>query len=342
MNQSTVDKAPASAPRRRISRVVWITAIGWVAISIIAVILAGDTLPFDRPALADTSVVAQVIAGTGGLLGVGLLIGITYLMTRHRVVPDIATRAPQRRQSIREVSLVIGYVVIAQAVGFALGHAIGTHAISLHLPGAVYGTSNPVTEGWALAWAGYNFVVYAVVPYLYFRQRGYSNEQLNLRSADRRADFKLIVTILLIEAGVELAVLGKPLFALAPGQAAKAVGLSFAINFVGTVLPVAILIYSILLPRIHRITGSTPGTVIVGGLAYTFIHFYDGWTNYSTVTTGSLSMIFLVLQYFGPGMIKSVLTLRTGNAWVHVWAYHAIAPHATIDAPTVVKPFHVH
>jgi hypothetical protein len=27
----------------------------------------------------------------------------------------------------------------------------------------------------------------------------------------------------------------------------------------------------------------------------------------------------------GPGMIKTVLTLRTGNAWVHVWAYHALA-----------------
>jgi hypothetical protein len=26
----------------------------------------------------------------------------------------------------------------------------------------------------------------------------------------------------------------------------------------------------------------------------------------------------LMFQYFGPGIIKSVLTLRTGNAWVHV------------------------
>jgi hypothetical protein len=38
-------------------------------------------------------------------------------------------------------------------------------------------------------------------------------------------------------------------------------------------------------------------------------------------------------------MIKSYLTLRTGNAWVHLWAYHAIAPHVTSDTPIVVKIF---
>jgi hypothetical protein len=48
------------------------------------------------------------------------------------------------------------------------------------------------------------------------------------------------------------------------------------------------------------------------------------------------------IQYFGPGMVKSVLTLRTGNAWVHVWAYHAIDPHVLIDTPTVVEIFQIH
>ena len=38
-------------------------------------------------------------------------------------------------------------------------------------------------------------------------------------------------------------------------------------------------------------------------------------------------------------MIKSGLTLRTGNAWVHVWAYHAIAPHVTVDTTNIVKVF---
>jgi hypothetical protein len=47
----------------------------------------------------------------------------------------------------------------------------------------------------------------------------------------------------------------------------------------------------------------------------------------------------VLLQYFGPGMFKSVLTLRTGNAWVHALSYHIIAPHVIVDTPLVVKTF---
>jgi hypothetical protein len=50
----------------------------------------------------------------------------------------------------------------------------------------------------------------------------------------------------------------------------------------------------------------------------------------------AVSVSLLLLQYAGPGMVKAVLTLRTGNAWVHVWAYHAIAPHTLVDTPHVV------
>jgi hypothetical protein len=46
-----------------------------------------------------------------------------------------------------------------------------------------------------------------------------------------------------------------------------------------------------------------------------------------------------VLQYFGPGMIKSVLTLRTGNAWVHAFSYHIVAPHVIVDTPLMTKIF---
>jgi len=330
-------------PRQRHSGlVVWITALGWVAISGIVIALAGDTLPFDRPVLAGVSTLTQVMNGWLNLLGAGILIVITYVMTRRRAVPDMAARAPERGQAIREVGLIVGYILLAQAVGFVIGHALGSHAISLHLPGSLFGTSNPPTAGWAFAWAGYNLIAYAVLPYLYFRRRGYSNEQLNLRSADRGADLKLILVILAVESLFELTLFGKELFALTGSQAVQAIAASFAINFVGTVLPIAILIFGILLPRLHRITGSTPATVVLGGLTYAAVHFFDGWTNFSTIRAGVLSVIFLVLQYFGPGMIKTVLTLRTGNTWVHVWSYHAIAPHATIDAPTVVKPFHLH
>ena len=80
---------------------------------------------------------------------------------------------------------------------------------------------------------------------------------------------------------------------------------------------------------------------MLGGITYTLLHCFDGWLAFDSVNAVLLSVIFLFFQYLGPGMVKTVLTLRTGNAWVHVWAYHAIAPHVLADSPNVVKIFHL-
>jgi hypothetical protein len=66
-----------------------------------------------------------------------------------------------------------------------------------------------------------------------------------------------------------------------------------------------------------------------------------GWTNFNSPGNAALSVILLLLLYLGPGMFKTVLTLRTGNAWVHVWAYHALAPHVLQDTPLMVKIFRI-
>jgi hypothetical protein len=85
----------------------------------------------------------------------------------------------------------------------------------------------------------------------------------------------------------------------------------------------------------------TFATVILGGVTYTLLHCFDGWLAFDTPSTVLLSVIFLFFQYLGPGMIKMVLTLRTGNAWVHVWADHAIAPHALAATSLMVRIFHL-
>jgi hypothetical protein len=117
--------------------------------------------------------------------------------------------------------------------------------------------------------------------------------------------------------------------------------LAFLIFSVGTVLPTMVLIYSILLPRYLKITGSTISTVLLGGLTYASMHLVEGWSSFDTPRHAALSLMFVFFQYFGPGMIKSVLTLRTGNAWVHAVSYHAIAPHMLVDTPLVVKIFRI-
>jgi hypothetical protein len=320
--------------------VVGVTAAAWVGISVLALAIAGDTLPFDRPSLAGRGVPGQVLDGSLNLLAALLLVGIAYGLTRRRRPPDLAARSPRRRRAAIELAALIGYVGAAMAGGYGLGHALGDHPFGLHLPGSLYGISNPPDASWVAAWAVYNAVVYALVPYLVFRNLGYSPERLNLTSTNRRSDLRLILVILVVESVLEFATLGGPLLGLSGADALRSVPTSFLVNFVGTVLPIAVLIYGIALPRVLRLTGSVAATAVLGGLAYALIHIFDGWATYASAREAVLTLVFLVLQYFGPGLIKSVLTLRTGNVWVHVWGYHAIAPHATVDAPVVTHLFH--
>lgn len=91
--------------------------------------------------------------------------------------------------------------------------------------------------------------------------------------------------------------------------------------------------------RAVTLTGSAISAVLLGGLTYAAMHLVEGWSAFDSPRDIALSLIFVLFQYFGPGMMKSVLTLRTGNAWVHALSYHAIAPHVVVDTPLIVKVF---
>src|SRR5262249_19099977 len=160
------------------------------------------------------------------------------------------------------------YAVAALMGGLVLGRALGYHPISFHLTGTLYGTDDTVRPAEVAVWAAYNFAVFAVAPYLYFRRR-YTATQLNLKSTDFRNDLLVIVVVLAIETLVELVGLSSAIFDLSPRQALLGVPLSFAVHFVGTVLPTMIFIQCVLVPRYRRLTGSTATTVILGGITYT-------------------------------------------------------------------------
>jgi hypothetical protein len=316
-------------------RSVQVTALAWILASLAVFPLAGDALPFTRGP-ESLPVLTEVVNGQLNLLVAGMLIAVAVFMTRHRPPVDLAARAPARPVARAEVAALIGYGVAVSLGGLLIGRLSGEHAYSLHLPGTIYGLHHQadLEPAWVLGWALYNFVFFAVVPYLVFRRRGYGHARLNLRSADRRGDALLIVVILVIESAAELAGVSSAILELSPAQLLIGVPLAFTVNFFGAVLPIMIFIYAILLPRFARLTGSAATTTILGGVAYAVIHIFESWAVYDSLGAGTLTVIFLFLQYMGPGMIKSVLTLRTGNAWVHVWGYHAIAPHVTIDTVT--------
>jgi hypothetical protein len=314
---------------------------GWILIALAIPLLAGPSLPFDRPALADQPVGTQIFNAHSLVVLALMVIAVANLVTPHRVVPDIAARMPERAVAAVEVGVLVTYGVLIQAGGVIVGQLIGTSPLSGHMPGSIYAVSETITPAQTAVWMTYNFVLYAAIPYVVFRLRGYSNEALCLTSSNKRLDALLIIVVLTFEGAVELGFAGA-FWGLNTNQKLIGMVLSTAINFVGVVLPVMIYLYAILLPRFLKLSGSVALTIVLGGLGYTAMHVFDAWTVYDGLRNGALSVMFLLLQYFGPGMVKAVLTLRTGNAWVHALAYHAFAPHAWTDAPLMVRIFGVH
>lgn len=329
--------------RRRVALSVVVTVGIWAFLTLAIFPLSQGSIPFQLKLFQDkgTPFLGQVFTFEGSLVLALVIIGVAYLVTRHRPVPDLAARAPAVAVARVETLAMVGYAIVAQIAGVFLGLSVSAYAISLHMPGTIYGLSGPYTPQAAIIWTIYNFVAYALLPFAYFRWRGYSLEQLNLRSNNLRADIVLICIVLAVEAAAELLTVGDSIFSLSGSQLVYGAALTFVLNFFGTVLPIMIFIYCILLPRYLKLTNSVPLTIILGGLSYAALHLGDSWTNYGSVANGLLSVIIVLTQYFGPGMVKSVLTLRTGNAWVHAWAYHAIAPHVLIDTPTVVEIFQI-
>ena len=310
----------------------------WIFAYVAVLWLADGSLPFDRPAVASLSFALQISAPTITLLEIFGLMGLVLLLTRGRPIPDMAARAPERRVAMREMILVLSYAALGQVGGWILGPALGYRPFSFHIAGSVFGCSVAPKRAEVWIWAFYNFLVFAAVPYGYFRRR-YTNSQLNLRSSNRVNDTVVILIVLVIEGLFEIAALDKNIFRLTRHQVVFGAPLTFIVYFIGTVLPTMILIYAILLPRYLKLTGSAISTVLLGGLTYAAMHLVEGWSVFNSPQNIALSLIFALLQYFGPGMFKSVLTLRTGNAWVHALSYHAVAPHVIVDTPLMVKIF---
>jgi len=310
----------------------------WVVGYIVVLWLAQGSLPFDRPAVAALPFAVQMAAPTIGMIEIFGLMLVAFLLTRKRTIPDMAARAPEVGVARRETVLILAYAALGQIGGWIVGPALGFRPFSFHVAGTVFGCAATPGAAEIWTWAFYNFIVFAVVPYLYFRRR-YTNVALNLSSSNRRNDCLIVVVVLALESIFELAVFDTNLLRLNAHQILLGAPLSFAIFAIGTVLPTMVLIYAILLPRYLKLTGSAVSTVLLGGLTYAAMHLIEGWSAFDTPRDTALSLLFVLLQYFGPGMMKSVLTLRTGNAWVHAFGYHAIAPHVIVDAPLVVKSF---
>jgi hypothetical protein len=150
-----------------------------------------------------------------------------------------------------------------------------------------------------------------------------------------------LIIVVLLALGCALDLRGShTILQLTPHQQVLGGALSFVLHLFGTDLPIMIFIYAILMPRYARL--ASPMTAyLLGAVSYPTSHIFESWTQYGSLTQGVSSLMLVYLTFFPAGLMKSFLTVRTGNAWVHLWAYHAISPHVTIDTPLIVKDFNI-
>jgi hypothetical protein len=234
-----------------VERSVWMALLLWFGCVAAILPLSHGMLPFHRPILEGVPVRVQALLQFLSPVPPLLLMGVTYLLTRKRVVPDMAARAPESGVAAREIAALWGYGACVLVLGQILGRRLFGEGIGLHLNGSLFGITRTQTPQEVWLWALYNFILYAAAPYLLFRRRGYSREALNLKSSNAKNDTFVILVVLALESALELAgkggVLGLTLHQFMLGGL-----ISFVVHLLGTGIPVMIFIYSILLPRYLR------------------------------------------------------------------------------------------
>lgn len=262
------------------------------------------------------------------LLALGLV--VLVLTRRRRDVRPLTDHAPAAAVSRRELAGVLGYGAVALGLAWAVPKALGWHPFSWHLAGTLRGIGAPPRPVEMVAWAAFCGIAFALVPWLWARRRS----SLPLHSTNLRADTVLVVVVLALELTVQTLVLRPATLDLDPRTLLAGAVLTFVLYLVGAVLPTVVLVEAVMLPRVLAVTGSTAVTVAAGGLAYALFHLWDHGVMDQGLLVGAA---LLLLTYAGPGAFKAWMTVRTGNAWTHAWAYHALAPHVLVDTALVVQ-----
>jgi len=320
-------------------RSFWVALALWIAISVGAVVLCGGTMPLPIGPQPGKPL-AMVLFSWIALIFLLLEAWLVEFIARRRPMPDLASRAPTKRSvALRETAALWIYGAIVLLVGRFVGlHYFGA-GIALHLNGSIVGATRVQSPAEVYTWAAYNGVLLALAPYVVFRLRGYSNEQLNLKSSNLKNDVIVIAVVLGIGCFIDFA-LGANFLQLTRHQQIVGGLLTFILHIFGTDLQVMIFIYAILMPRYAKL-GSPMTAFLLGAASYPAIHVFESWTMYDSAAHSALSVIVVFLFFFPPGVMKSFLTLRTGNAWVHVWGFHAISPHVTVDTRLIVADFDI-
>jgi len=318
----------------RLSGIVWVLRQrAWYVAILLWLLLCGAGIFISRHA---PSYRGLVTGSSEYLVLVVLAFGLVMLLTRRRPLVDLAQRAPESFIARREMLAMWAYVAVVMVAGRLIGQHFFGEGIALHLNGSLIGATRVQSPMEVYTWAAYNGILLALIPYVVFRMRGYSNQQLNLKSANLKSDVLIIIVILACSTAMDM--MGANIFQLTRHQQLVGGLLSFWLHLFGTDLPIMVVIYSILMPRYFKLF-SPMTAYLLGAVSYPTIHIFESGTRYDSLKAAAMSLTFVYLLFIPAGLMKSFLTWRTGNAWVHVWAYHAISPHVTVDTRLIVSDF---
>jgi len=319
---------------------LWIAFVLWTLISVAYMALCHG--PHGHAALnlpasdLKEAAIGQVIGSWIALLFLILECGLIFLITKRRPWPNLAERAPQHNTARRETIALVIYAAVILVVGRIVGLHFFGEGIAMHLNGSLVGATRVQSPVEVTTWAAWNFTFFALIPYVVFRMRGYSNQQMNLKSANWKSDLLVVLIVMAIGCAFDI----RAFLPLTTHQKVAGGLLSFILHLAGTDLPIMIFIYAILLPRYARIF--SPATAfLIGAASYPAMHIFEPFTRYDSFQHSLVSAIFVFLFFFPPGIMKSFLTFRTGNAWVHMWGFHAIDPHVTVDTRLIVRDFNI-
>jgi hypothetical protein len=103
---------------------LWIALVAWCLLSAAAILLCRNGVPLDRPELAATPLVTDVLNNSIGLFLIILLVGIVSFLARHRPLPNLADRAPERGTALRETLAMWIYGAVVLFAGRRLWTAL--------------------------------------------------------------------------------------------------------------------------------------------------------------------------------------------------------------------------
>ncbi|MEM9203136.1 MAG: hypothetical protein AAGC53_15875 [Actinomycetota bacterium] len=255
-----------------------------------------------------------------------ILAWMIFALTRTRALPNFAERAPDTERARFELLVVIAYAAAAMVV-------LGFLGITYHPQENDPALSRSDLVWWAIV----NPIVYGLIPYLWLRARGNSDRDLGLRGNNWRLDWKVLVVI----GGIDmvLAITLRDYLDLEPGQMVTGSLLTLLLYGLGAGIPVVVLTQAVIAPRVYALTGSYISAGVACTAAYALFSMTDQGLIYDSAGHAVMAFLFISVVNFGPGLVKAMLTIRTGNAWAHFLAYHVVSFHIWGDAALIVEVF---